>query len=242
MPSHEPEDDGRLSQEQKDAIGVLASRNVYAKQSKWKTFRELPPHDKWPFFVQHFLLGVAAVVVALVVAVSLLVTFLTKAPDALLSVQGVGMAKYSTSFDELRDGFMRQNDIKDNRLVLIDGSMSISGDGYTDDSAKIMTMVTAGQINVMVSNKHDFATLHERGYISKPDQVLTASQLRDLKDALVDAHGSPVSDPAKAVGLDLSKSATWVARGLPRDAILGFSNVQSGTTYPRRFVTYLRFS
>ena len=36
-----------LTQEQQDAVAALASTNVYAKQSKFKTFRELPPKDKW---------------------------------------------------------------------------------------------------------------------------------------------------------------------------------------------------
>ena len=37
-----------LTQEQQDAVAALASTNVYAKQAKFKTFRELPTKDKWP--------------------------------------------------------------------------------------------------------------------------------------------------------------------------------------------------
>lgn len=236
------DDDDRLSEEQKNAISVLASHNVYAKQSKWKTFRELPAHDRWPFFVQHFLLGTLAVATALAVVISLLVTFLTKAPDPVLSVQAIDMGNDSVAFNKLRDGFLKQEKIKDNRLVHVDGSLSL-GDGQSiDDSTKIMTMVTAGQINMMVADKADFATLHQRGYISKPSEVLTSAQLRQVADALVDAHGKAVKDPSVAVGLDLSKSGAWTALGLPRDAVIGFSNVQSGKTYPQRFVRYLRFS
>ena len=47
-----------LTQEQQDAVAALASTNVYAKQSKFKTFRELPPKDKWPYFKQNFLTDV----------------------------------------------------------------------------------------------------------------------------------------------------------------------------------------
>lgn len=35
--------------EQQEALAGLAGGNAYAKQSKWKTLRELPMKDKWPF-------------------------------------------------------------------------------------------------------------------------------------------------------------------------------------------------
>jgi len=53
-----------LSDKQLSAVADLAKTNVYARQSKWKTFRELPNKDKLPFFVQHFLVGTVAVVAA----------------------------------------------------------------------------------------------------------------------------------------------------------------------------------
>lgn len=237
-----PEDaqEYRLTDEQREAIATLACANVYAKQSKWKTFRELDRHDKWPFFVQHFLLGTVAAAVALAVVVAVAVTFFTKPPDPLISVQGVDMPGNSAKLDELNAGFRRQAGIADKRLVQIDDSLSISN-GYADDSAKIMAMVSAGQINMLFSSTKNFAELVGRGYVAKPAAVLSAQQLAALSGALVDAHGKPVADPAKAVGLNLSQSRIWAACGLPSDAILGFSNVTSGKNYPRRFVKYLRF-
>ena len=84
-----------FTDEQKDAIATLAIHNQYARQSKWTTFRELPARDKWPFFVQHFLIGTIAVIVAVAVAVSLVCTIVFKAPDPELSVVGVNMNGYS---------------------------------------------------------------------------------------------------------------------------------------------------
>ncbi|MDN6484545.1 hypothetical protein [Bifidobacterium mongoliense] len=242
MAMDDPDGDGRLNERQRDAIHVLASHNAYAAQSKWKTLRELPRKERWPFFVQHFLLATSAILVALIVVISLAVSFLTKPPTPLLAVQGIGMSRYASSLDRLRDGFLRDQGIEDHRLVQVDGTLSIGGDGYADDSAKVMTMVTAGQINMMAAGRTMFATLDHRGYISKPADVLTAAQLRAVAGALVDARGHAVADPAHAAGLDLSKSAVWRSAGLPSDAILGFSNVQSGKVYPQRFVAYLRFS
>lgn len=233
----------QFTDEQKDAIATLASKNVYTKQSKWKTFRELPTQDKWPFFVQHFLLATVAIIAAIAIVISLVVTYVTKDPDPVLAVQGLGMPKYSKQFTRIKQGFLKQEKIDDERLVDINGDMSIAGDGYTDDSAKIMTMVTAGQINMMFASKMTFTELNTRGYISKPKDVLSAKQLATLEtDAvLVDAKGNAVTNAKKAVGLDLSKSKVWKAQGLPDDAILGFSNVKNGKQYPRDFVAYLKF-
>ncbi|MCH4209887.1 hypothetical protein [Bifidobacterium sp.] len=232
----------RFTDEQREAIATLAATNVYARQSKWKTFRELPKRDKWPFFVQHFLLGTVAVAVALAIVIAMAVTFFTKPPDPLVSVQGVNMPGYSAQLAELNAGFRRQLDISDKRLVQIDDSLSVGENGDADDSAKIMTMVSAGQITMLFAAPKDFATLAERGYISKPVDALTARQMRRFSGALVDAHGQHVADPAEAVGLDLSQSRTWAACGLPNGTILGFSNMTSGKDYPRRFVEYLRFA
>ncbi|MDN6553648.1 MAG: hypothetical protein L0K48_01495 [Bifidobacterium mongoliense] len=96
MAMDDPDGDGRLNERQRDAIDVLASHNAYAAQSKWKTLRELPRKERWPFFVQHFLLATSAILVALIVVISLAVSFLTKPPTPLLAVQGIGMSRYAS--------------------------------------------------------------------------------------------------------------------------------------------------
>lgn len=284
---------GALSDEQQRSIAALAVENTYVKQSKWTTFRELPAADKWPFFVQHFLVGTIAVVVAVALAVSLAVTLLTKPPKPELTVAGIGMGKYSAQLDELKSGFVKAEKIDDGRLIDIDGSFTIampsgesdgdsgdsgdaassgsadatgrSGDSlnpYTDDSAKLMAMVSAGDINMVIADKATFSELVHRGLIGKVADAETddaAFAKLAAAGALVDKRGELVagassSDDAAAAGtaygLALSKSATWSGaagaagvKGLPDDAVIGFANVTDAAhaSRARDFVTYLRF-
>lgn len=237
---------GILTAEQQDAVAALAATNKYAKQSKWQTFKELPKDEKWPFFVQHFLLGTSAAAIGIVVIVALIVTFLTKPPEPELAIAGFNLNDYSAQLDELQSGFVKQEKIDDDRLVKITGTYNIGGDGYTDDSAKVMTMVTAGDINMMIANKNTFASLVGRGVIGKVNDSETKATLSDLAQsgALIDKKGEPTDDITKAYGLDLSKSKTWTSiDGLPDDAIVGISNVVNDTnkTRAREFIDYLRF-
>lgn len=235
-----------LTDEQLAAVAALASTNKYAKQSKWTTFKELPREDKWPFFVQHFLLGTVIAAVAVAVVVSLVVTFLTRPPQAELTVAGFGLDDYTSQLDELKSGFVTQRKIDDDRLVQITGTYNIGGNGYTDDSAKVMTMVTAGDINMMIADKDTFAELNARQLVSAMSAAEDTSTLDGFakSGALVDKQGEPTDDVTQAYGLDLSKSATWTSiAGLPDDMIVGFSNINDGTnrTRAREFVDYLRF-
>lgn len=259
---------GALSDEQQSSIAALAAENTYVKQSKWTTFRELPAADKWPFFVQHFLVGTIAVVVAIAFVVSLAVTWLTRPPQTELSVAGIGMGEYSAQLDELKSGFVKAEKIDDDRLIDIDGSFTIAMQGgesngstnsYTDDSSKLMTMVSSGDVNMIIADKATFAELVHRGLIGKVSDIekgdATLGKLA-AAGALVDKKGEPIAGASfsddvaaagKAYGLALSKSATWSGaagvKGLPDDAVIGFSNVVDAThaSRARDFVTYLRF-
>lgn len=238
-----------LTDEQKGAIAALASVNKYAKQSKWKTFRELPAKDKWPFFVQHFLLIVVGAVIAVAMVLSLVLSVALKAPDPELAIVGFGMDDYAAQLDELKEAFVKETKIDDDRLVDIDGSYRLGGDTanmYEDDSAKIMVRVTAGDINMMIVDKDSMPTLMQRGYVSpiKDAEGKDAQAALAASGALVDKNGDATDDVSKAQGLDLSKSATWTGiDGLPDDAILVFSNIVDDThaERAREFVDFLKF-
>ncbi|KFF31304.1 hypothetical protein [Bifidobacterium bombi] len=233
-----------LTDEQMDSVSALSKDNVYVRQSKWKTFRELPAGQKWPFFAQHFLLAALAVALAVFVVVSLAVTYAAKAPDPYFSVEGLGMQNHSATFNGIRDGFVEHEGLTDRRLIKFEGDLSVNGNGYDDDSAKVLVMVSAGDINAFVSTRRQFPLLHRRGYVSKLQDGLTKEQMRSLgvKGALVDSSGKRTDDPAKAFGLDLSKSQVWVGESkLPRDCVFGLANLKSGSKYARDFVDYLDF-
>ena len=232
-----------LSSDQEDALGVLASADPHAGQSKWTIFRQLPPAKRWPYFAQHFLPGVLAAGLVLALLIGLVVTRLTRPPDPLISVQGFNMSTHEEGFDSLKQGFMRDRGIKDGRLVDMEATLTLNGQGY-DDSAKALTRVTAGEINMVIAPAGLFPTLCKRGLVAKPSQGLKGDDLRRLasQGVLVDSKGRQVSNPSHAMGLDLSRSSRWrQMSGLPDHAILGMSNVADTATYVRAFVDYMDF-
>ena len=232
-----------LSSDQEEALGVLASVDPHAGQSKWTIFRQLPPDKRWPYFAQHFLPGILTAGLVLALLVSLVVTRLTRPPDPLISVQGFNMSAQEEGFDRLKQGFMRDRGIKDGRLVDMEATLTLNGQGY-DDSAKALTRVTAGQINMVIAPAGLFPTLCKRGLVAKPSQGLKGDDLRRLasQGVLVDSKGRQVSNPSHAMGLDLSRSSRWrQMSGLPDHAILGMSNVADTATYVRAFVDYMDF-
>ncbi|MCO6559419.1 MAG: hypothetical protein J6575_08490 [Bifidobacterium sp.] len=236
-------DSTSLSADQRAAISGLAKDNVYVKQSKWTTFRQLPAGQKGSFFVQHFLLGTVVVIIALVVVISLVVTYLTKPPTPVFTLEAVNMHENSRQISALKDGFVKYDNVKDARLVSFGSDLTIGRNSYADDSPKIMTQMSAGQINAMISDRKTMATLNKRGLVNKPADVLTAVELKHYLDmgVLVDAKGNPATSAKDAVCFDLSRSETWKAKGLPSEALFGFANVKNGKDHPRAFVRYLDF-
>ncbi|OZG66505.1 hypothetical protein [Bifidobacterium eulemuris] len=234
-----------FTQEQQDAIAALASENKYAKQSKWKTLRELPPKDRWPFFRQNFLVETGLVLVVVAFVVALVVTMVTRGPDAELTVVRLNAGEsYAQPMSELKTGFIERAGIEDERIAQFDGSYDITEDGniYTDDSAGLLTRISAGDINVLITTEETLTLVETRGYASSLSEKLESSQLEAVADALVDVDGEPVTDASQAFALDLSKSATWTSLdGAPDDAYLVISNVEDEThlTRMRELVDYL---
>ena len=171
------------------------------------------------------------------------ISYLTKEPDPDLMVEGIGMSRYSASFDSLGDAFAKKEGLSGKNPVKMDTGINLSSSMGQDDSMQLLAMVTAGQINMIVTDSKTFTDLHSRDVIAKPAEVMGASYLERIKDALVDAKGKPVSDVKKAAGFDLSKSKVWKnTKGLPKkDAILGFSNIKKTKKMAVKFVRYLEF-
>ena len=154
-----------LTQEQQDAVAALASTNVYAKQSKFKTFRELPPKDKWPYFKQNFLTDVLIIIAVVGLVLAFVISYVTKGPEAELSLEGVDMAEYSEQIDALGADFVKTQGIEDERLVRTDASIAISENAAQDGSASLTARVSAGQINMIVAETDIFAEVNDRGRI-----------------------------------------------------------------------------
>ena len=163
-------------------------------------------------------------VVGLVLA--FVISYVTKGPEAELSLEGVDMAEYSEQIDALGADFVKTQGIEDERLVRTDASIAISENAAQDGSASLTARVSAGQINMIVAETDIFAEVNDRGDITKPAEVMSAADLEQVKDALVDAKGNPVSDVNDAVGFDLSHSKTWTSmKGLPKEGLFSDSAI-----------------
>lgn len=227
----------QLDDKQSEAVAVLANAHNYGNESKWKTFMSLPAEEKWPFFVQHFLLGVAIAVVSVVLVGALVWQMVFNRVDTVVGVQGINMSQYSDEFGRLKADFVKAEGVEDDRTVEIDAAMTVAENGYSessgmmDDSAKLMAMTSAGELNVILANSDDVAMLAgQRGAANKASAVLDKHRLNAAKDAglLVDVKGEPTDDIAKAYGVTINadSSAEWAkVDGLPDEAVLMFSNV-----------------
>lgn len=248
-----------LSKDQLSAVAELAKTNTYANQSKWQTLRQLPKGERFPYFVQHFLLGTVAVVAAIATVIGLVVFYLTRPPDTKLYVAGFGLAGQSQQLGDLQRDFAAAHPDEDPRVFAIDatfvltstaspsasssasdGTSSIGG-AYLDDSAKLAAMMASGEINVVVATRPLFAELAQRNNVNDATAVLDRSRLASLGDAVVYLDDLDPSAAHTPVGLDLGRSATWKAHGLPDGAMLGFGNVSKGVEWPLAFVDYLDF-
>lgn len=237
--------DPRLSSEQLSAVAALASTNTYAKQSAFTTLRELHGRQRWSFFVQHFLMRVALIVVGVIMVVTLLLAFVLKAPDPQVGVQGVNMEPYAEQIEQLEQGYLKASG-EDPKLVDMGATMSITNDGTMggglDDSTKLTTMGNNGELNMLISSQSGTALLVRHGMVTPVSEVLDDARLAKVADALVDAEGKPTEDAGKAYGIDLDKSSVWSSiKGAPKDAIFMFSNVRGGTDGPLDFFDYLDF-
>lgn len=237
--------------EQQEALAGLASSNTYAKQSKWKTFRELPMKDKWPFFAQHFLGVTVAIVAAVAAVIAFVVNYVNQPPDPLLYIAGVNMAsEYTEPMERLEQRFVSDQGL-DPELVTYDANFTIAETGVSggmmDGSSRLLTMASVGQVNTIITDADTFQELSARGLVTPLDDVLPDARIDALEAAgiTVEAESSEAQGGDNTIkGLDLSRSAAWTSQdGLPDDAVLGFSNVtETGVDYPRAFVEFLDFS
>ncbi len=238
-----------FSDEQLDAISGLASENIYAQQSKWRTFLELPVKDKWPFFVQYFLAGIAVIVFVLVLAGCFIYGYFSQDPDPKLSIAGINVSDDVTSqLEELESDFAFSCDL-DVDLITYDGSYVItesgSSAGVVDSSMKLLAAVSAGDINAIITDVDTFDELSERGIFSNLNDVIDSETVEEFEQLgiVIEVSLNNEEGADTVQGLDLSRSTTWSTDWLPDDLILCFANVtESGTEYPQAFVDYLNFS
>lgn len=235
-----------LTDEQQQALAELASSNMYAKQSKFKTFRELDKSQRWDFFVQHFLLATIAIIAAVGLVLTIAISALTRGPDPQLYIAGVNMSEVSEPMLDLEHVFAKEEgldpeliDYADGIFITEDGTLA----GSVDGSAKLMTMVSSGTINAIITDSATFERLAGRGLVSPLEDVLekkTLTSLGSIDDAVLSAPTGQ-EQVTKPAGLKLNTSTRWKQSSkLPQDAILAFANVQkTGVTYPRAFVSWL---
>ena len=244
----------RLDDRQNEAVAALAGAKNYGTQSKWATFKSLPAHEKWPYFAQHFLPGIAVIVVVVAFMGAMAWQMLFNRVDTVIGVQAINLQQYSAGFDNLKNGFAKASDkqIKDERELEFGDTMTITKDGAVkstgmmDDSAKLAAMASAKELNVLFSSANDVSVLNQRGVVQRLDKVLTREELDDALQAgiVVDGKGRPTDDRTKAYGVVVSADSSRIweeTEGLPDEAVLMFGNLQDQqrADWAARFYDYL---
>lgn len=236
-----------LTEEQKAAVAELSQTNKYAHQSTWKTFKELPMKDKWPYFVQHFLLSVVIVVAVVGFAVAMTVTYLTKPPQMKLDIVSVNMGDASTQLDHLEQGLAKDSGL-DAKLMDARTNLTIdmaNSNAYSDSTVQLFASIASGDVNTVISNEETMEVMCvERGLVSSLDEALGTKRADALREKGVVVSMDVPDAGDTGVALDLTKSSVWNsldgADELGDDVLLAFANVtETGTEYPRALVDYL---
>lgn len=233
-----------LTDDQRQTIDVLAKSKSYSRKSRWQVFVHLPKGQKWPYFVQQFMLPVSVAAVVLAFVVAMAVTALTREPNPELSVVSMDV-NYAKVMERVRQGFVKEQKIDDARLVKMNGAITIATgtDATMDDSMSTLAQVTAGSINGIVTDGRTLTIARNRGYVNMLRDALPKSTLQELRGAWLDKRGEPTDKPDKAVALDLGKSKVWAEAGGPTDgsASLAVSNIVDDTARQRmlQLIDYL---
>lgn len=177
-----------LSDGQQEAIAVLSSANEYTKQSKWLTLRELPWREKLPFFAQHFLVGLVAIVAAVSIVGVLIFHFVTKPPEPNLGVGIVNMGKSSSKVEQLVSS-AASNEGLDADLVSSDANLTLNVDsqglysesGVMDSTVSLTARIQAGDINTLIAPRATFESMAEHGWIVPLSQVLSKGVVNVLE-------------------------------------------------------------
>ncbi len=240
-----------LDDRERAIVSQLSRHNPYHGMSRIATLRALPRNRKWTYFRQALLARVLAVIAAVVVAVMLAVHLLTPVASPRLYVAVIDGALDTQDGTSLQTATARALNLPEGR----DGGVRI--DTYfnldTDGLDKLQTMLSSGDIDVIIANSKDFKQLAGYGYCVPLGSALDGTQQHQLAASYVslngfsDAHDDDMDyngsgkGSKQPFGLKLSGFANWTTwQSASADALVGFAQDSRNKTTAQQFIDYLR--
>lgn len=231
---------GMLPEGEQRDIEELTAPDPTQHETKWATYRKLPKNYRWPYFYRHFFWPIIAAILITAAIVAFVVHIFITPHGQGLSVAYINMEESSSQMAELKDGYVKAEDVNaklvsmDNGFFL-DSTNRVSAEGSDND---LETMISANSLNTLVGPKATIEAQAKRGFVEPLESALTASQLKKLQDEGAVVKVANGSGKEINGALDLSKSAKWKATGGLDGAVVGFVNVNE-SEYVKKFVDYL---
>ncbi|MBM6699535.1 hypothetical protein H7U32_04220 [Bifidobacterium pullorum subsp. saeculare] len=239
-----------ISERQAQVIDALSSSVAFKGKSSWTILRELPTGRRWGYFRDQLLARTLTAAAIAMVAVFLVVQFLTPKAPPKLYVAAVGEAIAVQDAATLQREVATALRLPEGRQggVRIDAYFDLKKDGLS----KLQAMLSAQEIDVIIANPQDFRTLAGYGYMTDLTDTLTAEQVSDYRRNLVRCPGFDDADhedpeyngagkgATAPFGFQLATAGNWTK--LPNasgTAMLGLAQESRNLATARRFVTFL---
>ncbi|OZG57338.1 hypothetical protein BTIS_1432 [Bifidobacterium tissieri] len=255
LPTVRRRDDERIETPGSSASPKTAADLADARRSRIAILRALPAGQRWRYFRDQLLARALAGIAIIATVVFLTVHMLTPAPAPALYVAVIDGAIDPTKASSLQSEAAQAMGLPEGREsgIVVDAYFDLGKDGLS----KLQTMLGNGEIDVIIADHDDFATLAGYGYMTDLDHTLTGEQRaalaadivtfpgfddRDTDDPDYNGSGRGASEPfgAKIDGLAQWASITGPTTNPNTDTYVGLAQESGNLATAQRFIDYLR--
>lgn len=176
-----------LDDRERAIVSQLSRHNPYHGMSRIATLHALPGDRKWAYFRQELLARVVAIIAGIIVAALLIVHFVTPTPAPKLYVAVINGALDTQDGTSLQTATAQALNLPEGRAggLRIDTYFNLGTDGLD----KLQTMLSSGDIDIIIAKPKDFNQLAGYGYCTPLDHALDATQQHQLAASYVSVNG-----------------------------------------------------
>ena len=226
-----------------------------ARRSRIAILRALPAGQRWGYFRDQLLARALAGIAIIATVIFLAVHMFMPTPAPALYVAVIDGAIDTTEAAALQSKAAQAMKLPEGREsgIVVDAYFDLSKDGLS----KLQTMLGNGEIDVIIADHDDFATLAGYGYMTDLDHTLTGEQRtalaadiatfsgfddRDTDDPDYNGSGRGASEP---FGAKIDGLAQWTSLAGPTTnpnagTYVGLAQESGNLTTAQRFIDYLR--
>lgn len=230
-----------------------------AGRSRLAILCALPAGQRWSYFRDQLMVRTLTALAGLAAVIFLAVQFALPSPKPALYVAVINGTIDTATASALQTGAATALNLPEGREsgVLVDDYFDLDKDGL----AKLQTMLGNGEIDVIIADRDDFATLAGYGYMTDLDGTLTANQHTALAGSITEFAGfddRDTDDPeyngsgrgaAEPFGVNLTGFDQWrhtTGASTETDTAdagptyIGLAQESANRANAQRFIDYLR--